>query len=113
MGQMGRPLPRGVGGKIRERCTTFEVLRITSVNPTHLSSTRLTSRESSLVDIMVALQFTGTHPLQPLDVTPDGGEVLVTVFGNCDNIFDPNTPNALISREDIVIDVFGSPDWRQ
>jgi hypothetical protein len=67
----------------------------------------------SLVGITAALQFTRTHSFEPLDVTPDGGEVLVSVLGDGYNIFDPNAPQTLISREDIVIDVFGSTNWRQ
>lgn len=110
--QMDWPLPREVGGKLRERCTIFEVLLITGVNRTHLSPTRLTSR-GSLVGTTATLQFTRTYPLEPLNVTPDGGKVLIPVLGNGDNVFDPNPPNALISREGTVINMFGSPNWRQ
>ena len=100
-----------MGGKTRERCTIFEALCITGVNPTHLFPTKLS--EEPPVGITTTLQFTRTHPLEPIDVTSDGGEVLVSVFGNGDHVFDPNAPNALISREDIEIDVFGFPSWRQ
>jgi len=62
---------------------------------------------------MNSLQFARTHPLEPVDVTPDGGEVLITVLGNGDNIFDPDPPNGFISGEDIVIDMFGPPNLRQ
>ena len=71
-----------------------------------------TSKKSP-VGITRALQFTRTHALEPLDVTPDGGEVVVSVLGNGDNIFDPDAPHTLVPREDVVVDVFGSPNWRQ
>jgi len=44
---------------------------------------------------MTALQFTRRNSLEPPDVTPDGGEVLVTAFCDGDNVFDPHTPNTL------------------
>ena len=59
------------------------------------------------------LQFARTHPLEPLDVTSYGGEVLVSAFGNSDNVFDPHTPNALVFSKDIVVDVFRFPNRRQ
>jgi hypothetical protein len=58
--------------------------------------------------LLRGLQFARTHTLEPLDVTPDGGEVLVPFLGNGDNVFDPHTPNAFIPPKGIMIDVFGS-----
>ena len=113
MGLKGSPSPRGAEDKIRDRYTIFEALCITGVNPTHTPTAKFTSEESTLVGITATLQFTRTHPLEPLDVTPDGGEVVVSVLGDGYNILDPNAPHVLISCEDLVIYVFGSPNWRQ
>lgn len=110
VGPAGSPSLREAEGKILERCTIFEALCITGVNPTHISPATFTFDESTLVGITVTLQSTRRHPLEPLDVTPDGGEVLVSVLGDSNNIFDPNAPHVLIFREDPVIDVFGSPN---
>ena len=111
--QTGSPSLKEAEGKIRERYTIFEALCIMGVNSTHMSPAKVTSDESTLVGITATLQFTRRHPLEPLDVTPDGGEVLVSILGDGYNVFDPNAPHVLISREDPGIDVFGSPNWRQ